>query len=134
MFDVWYGQEPPVRIALLDGAELALLAEDRSDLHVYRTMSPSFVMFGVLLERQAGPVTVFLNGENLTDRRLTRFQPLLLPTQAPDGRWTTDAWGPLDGRVISLRVRWRFAESAAEHSSEAHDEDEPAGHDPSNSP
>ncbi len=100
----------------------------------YRTMSPSFVMFGVLLERQVGPLTVFLNGENLTDRRLTRFQPLVLPAQAADGRWTTDAWGPLDGRVISLGVRWRFGKSAAEHSSEDHDEDEPAGRDPSDSP
>ena len=92
----------------------------------YRTMSPSFVMFGILLERRLGPVTVFLNGENLTDRRLTRFQPLVLPAQAADGRWTTDAWGPLDGRLINLGVRWRFGESAAEHSTEGRDEDEPA--------
>ena len=92
----------------------------------YRTTSPSFVMFGVLLERQVGPVTVFLNGENLTDRRLTRFQPLVLPAQAPDGRWTTDAWGPLDGRVINFGVKWRFGESAAGHSTKGRDDDEPA--------
>ena len=96
----------------------------------YRTISPRFVMFGVLLERQVGPVTVFLNGENLTDRRLTHFQPLVLPAQAPDGRWTTDAWGPLDGRVISLGVKWQFGESAAAHHSEDHDEDEPAERNP----
>ncbi len=92
----------------------------------YRTMSPSFLMFGVLLERQVGPVTVFLNGENLTDRRLTRFQPLVLPAQAPDGRWTTDAWGPLDGRVISLGVRWRFGELSRGRSTEDRDDDEPS--------
>jgi len=92
----------------------------------YRTMSPSFVMFGVLLERQVGPVTVFLNGENLTDRRLTRFQPLVLPAQAPDGRWTTDAWGPLDGRVISLGVRWRFGELSRGRSTEDRDDYEPS--------
>ena len=74
----------------------------------YRRMSPSYVMFGVLLQRQLGPVSLSLNGENLTDRRLTRFQPLVLPTRAPDGRWTTDAWGPLDGRVVNLSIRWRF--------------------------
>ena len=95
----------------------------------YRTMSPSFVTFGVLLERQWGPVTVFLNGENLTDRRLTRYQPLVLPAQAPDGRWTTDAWGPLDGRVISLGVRWRFGEAASGRRAEDHEEDEAADRD-----
>ena len=67
----------------------------------YRTMSPNYVMFGFLVQRQLGAVSVFLNAENVTDRRLTRFQPLLLPIQALDGRWTTDAWGPLDGRVIN---------------------------------
>ncbi len=92
----------------------------------YRTTSPSFVMFGVLLERKVGPVTVFLNGENLTDRRLTRFQPLVLPAQAHDGRWTTDAWGPLDGRVISLGVRWRFGELSRGRSTEDRDGDEPS--------
>ncbi len=75
----------------------------------YRTNSPSFVVVGLLLQRQLGPVSVFLNGENLTDRRLTRTQPLLLPNRGPDGRWTVDAWGPLDGRVVNLGVRWRFA-------------------------
>ena len=78
----------------------------------YLPMSPSYVMFGVLLQRQLGPVSVFLNAENLNDRRMTRYQPLVLPTQAPDGRWTTDAWGPLDGRVINLGMRWRFGAQA----------------------
>ena len=76
----------------------------------YRTSSPSYVMFGLLLQHQFGPVGVFLNGENLTDRRLTRDQPLLLRARAADGRWTTDAWGPLEGRVINLGARWRFGE------------------------
>ena len=31
----------------------------------YRSTSPSFVMFGLLLQRQFGSVSVFLNGENL---------------------------------------------------------------------
>jgi iron complex outermembrane receptor protein len=74
----------------------------------YLTSSPSFVIFGLLLQRQFGPVRVSLNGENLTDRRMTRVQPLILPTRAPDGRWTADAWGPLEGRVINLSVRWRI--------------------------
>jgi len=60
----------------------------------YRATSPSFAIFGLLLQRQLGPVSVILNGENLADRRLTRVHPLLLPARAADGRWTVDAWGP----------------------------------------
>lgn len=74
----------------------------------YLTQSPGFFIFGLLLERQIGPAMVFLNGENLTDRRLTRYQPLILPARAADGQWTTDAWAPIDGRVINLGARWRF--------------------------
>jgi outer membrane receptor for ferrienterochelin and colicins len=80
----------------------------------YRSTSPSFLMFGVLLQRRFGPASVSLNAENLTDRRLTRAQPLVLPERAADGRWTTDAWGPLDGRVVNLSVPWRFDEREQE--------------------
>jgi iron complex outermembrane receptor protein len=75
----------------------------------YRASSPAYAIFGLLLQRQVGPVSVILNGENLADRRLTRVHPLLLPTRAADGRWTVDAWGPLDGRVINLEARWRIS-------------------------
>ena len=80
----------------------------------YRSTSPSFVMFGLLVQRQFGSASVFLNGENLTGKRQTRFDSLVLPARAADGRWTTDEWSPLDGRVINLRVRWRFGEAAHE--------------------
>jgi len=76
----------------------------------YRTVSPSFVQVGLLVQRQFGSLTVFANGENLTDRRQTRFDPLVLPAQAANGRWTTDAWAPLDGRIISFGLRWRLGE------------------------
>ncbi len=86
----------------------------------YRSESPSYLMLGALVQRRVGSACVFLNAENLTDRRLTRFQPLVLPARAPDGRWTTDAWGPLDGRVINLGVRWQFGVQAHERHVQAH--------------
>ena len=87
----------------------------------YRTTSPGFLMFGILLQRRIGPVSVFLNAENLSDRRLTRVHPLVLPTRAPDGLWTTDAWGPLEGRVINAGVRWRFRGAAEKAEADEHD-------------
>ena len=86
----------------------------------YRTESPSYLMLGILLQRRFGAASVFLNAENLTDRRLTRVNPLLLPARAADGRWTTDAWGPLDGRVINFGVRWRFGAETEENDRGGH--------------
>lgn len=74
----------------------------------YRTESPSFVTLGFMMEHHFGPARVFLNAENFTDRRLTRTHPLVLPARADDGRWTTDTWGALDGRVFNLGVRWEL--------------------------
>jgi len=45
---------------------------------------------------------------NLTDVRQTRWNPLLRPARGADGRWTVDAWAPLEGRVLNGGVRVRF--------------------------
>jgi outer membrane receptor for ferrienterochelin and colicins len=51
---------------------------------------------------------LFVNGENLTDVRQTRWQPLVRRQRAPDGRWTVDAWAPLEGRTINGGIRVGF--------------------------
>ena len=40
--------------------------------------------------------------------RQTREHPLVRPTRGVDGRWTVDAWAPLEGRVFNLgaRIGW----------------------------
>jgi outer membrane receptor for ferrienterochelin and colicins len=53
-------------------------------------------------------IKLFLNLENLGNVRQSRWDPLLLPRRAMDGRWTVDAWAPLDGRVINGGVRLLF--------------------------
>jgi len=40
--------------------------------------------------------------------RQTRWDPLIRPTRAGDGRWTVDGWAPLEGRNINGGVRLRF--------------------------
>jgi outer membrane receptor for ferrienterochelin and colicins len=74
----------------------------------YRTLSEPYMIVGLLAERQFGRVRLFVNGENLTGVRQTRWDPLLRPTQAADGRWTVDAWAPLEGRNINGGLRVRF--------------------------
>ena len=74
----------------------------------YLGESPSTLILGALVEHSLGPARVFLNFENLTDVRLTKEQPLVLPTRGRGGRWTTDAWTELAGRTINGGVRLAF--------------------------
>ena len=74
----------------------------------YRTVSEPYMILGVLAERQFGKLRVFVNGENLTGIRQTRWDPLLRPSRGVDGRWTVDAWAPLEGRNVNGGIRVRF--------------------------
>lgn len=74
----------------------------------YRTRSRPYVELGAMGELVLGKVSLFINAENLLNFRQTRYDPLLLPRRAPDGAWTVDAWGPLDGRTVNGGVRFRF--------------------------
>ena len=90
------------------GLEYYFTGRQRLEANPYRTESKSYSILGLLVERKVGPVRVFLNSENLTGVRQTRFDPLVLPSQAADGRWTVDAWAPLDGRTFNAGIRVMF--------------------------
>ncbi|MFN2447023.1 MAG: TonB-dependent receptor plug domain-containing protein [Vicinamibacterales bacterium] len=74
----------------------------------YRSISEPYMILGLLGEKQFGRVRLFMNGENLTGVRQTTWNPLLRPARAVDGRWTVDAWAPLEGRNINGGLRVRF--------------------------
>ncbi len=74
----------------------------------YRTTSRPYTTIGVLVSQRIGPALLYLNAENLTDVRQTRYEPLLLPAPGEGGRWTTDEWAPLEGRLFNLGVRIGF--------------------------
>lgn len=90
------------------GAEWYYTGAQRLEENPYRSESQPYSVFGLLATRQIGRTLVFVNGENLTDVRQTRWDPLLRPTRGIDGRWTVDAWGPLDGRNVNAGVRVKF--------------------------
>jgi outer membrane receptor for ferrienterochelin and colicins len=74
----------------------------------YRAVSEPYMILGLLAEKPFGRVRLFVNGENLTGVRQSRWDPLLRTTRATDGRWTVDAWAPLDGRNVNGGLRIRF--------------------------
>jgi outer membrane receptor for ferrienterochelin and colicins len=90
------------------GVELYYTGRQRLDVNPYADRSEPYAVVGLLAERQFGRLRLFVNGENLTGVRQTKWDPLVLPARAADGRWTVDAWAPLEGRNINGGLRVVF--------------------------
>jgi iron complex outermembrane receptor protein len=87
------------------GVEAYYTGRQALDENPYRDTSRPYLILGLIGERRFGRVRAFLNLENLLDARQTRHDPLLRPTRSTLGRWTTDVWAPLEGRVINGGIR-----------------------------
>jgi len=74
----------------------------------YAEVSRPYTTIGLLVAHRFGRATFFLNCENAGGVRQTSYAPLVLPSRSADGRWTTDEWAPLDGRVVNGGVRFPF--------------------------
>ncbi len=90
------------------GVELFYTGPQALEENPYQTVSHPFTTVGVLASRRLGRATVYLNLENMTNVRQTRFAPLLRPTPGEGGRWTVDEWAPLDGRSVNAGVRFNY--------------------------
>jgi len=74
----------------------------------YREKSEPYWHLGLLGQITIGQVSLFVNAENLLDVRQTKEDSLLLPEQAPSGRWTTDVWSRNDGFTVNAGLRFQF--------------------------
>ena len=90
------------------GIESYYTGHQRLEANPYRNESKAYVLFGFLAEHTFGHIRLFVNVENLSNVRQTRWDPLLRPDRGIDGRWTVDAWAPLDGRVLNGGIRFKF--------------------------
>jgi len=90
------------------GVELYYTGAQSLEADPYRTHSEPYWILGVLAEKRFGSWSLFINGENLTNVRQSNYGSILLPDRAVDGRWTVDAWAPLEGRAINGGLRLRF--------------------------
>ncbi|MFL5612460.1 MAG: TonB-dependent receptor domain-containing protein [Gemmatimonadaceae bacterium] len=88
-------------------AEIFYTGRQALDNDPYLQFGAPYTTLGVLASQRIGrAATVFFNVENITDVRLSRFEPVIRPTPAEGGRLTVDAWAPLEGRVFNLGVRY----------------------------
>jgi iron complex outermembrane receptor protein len=90
------------------GLEAYYTGRQSLDENPYRTEGRDYVLVGALLQKRFGRLRLFLNLENVGNVRQTRWDPLTLPARAADGRWTVDAWAPLDGFVANGGLRVAF--------------------------
>jgi outer membrane receptor for ferrienterochelin and colicins len=74
----------------------------------YRDRSEPYWHLGLLGQITIGKVSIFLNAENLLNVRQTKEDSLLLPDQAPSGRWTTNIWSRNDGFTVNAGFRVQF--------------------------
>ncbi len=74
----------------------------------YRAQGRPYILWGILYTHRIGPALLYVNTEDLGDVRQTKYEPLLRPARLRDGRWSTDAWAPLDGRSLNAGLRFRF--------------------------
>jgi outer membrane receptor for ferrienterochelin and colicins len=90
------------------GLEVYYTGRQRLEVNPYRTQSKPYAIVGMLVEKRVGLARLFVNAENVTNVRQTRWDSLLRPSRGVDGRWTVDAWAPVDGRAINGGVRLGF--------------------------
>jgi iron complex outermembrane receptor protein len=90
------------------GLEVYYTGAQPLDDNPWRSTSRPYFEVGLLGEIVVGKARLFLNAENILGTRQTRYDPLLLPERAADGRWTVDAWAPTEGFVLNGGIRLRF--------------------------
>jgi iron complex outermembrane receptor protein len=90
------------------GVEVYYTGVQSLDDNPFRDESKPWVHVGVLAERRFGDARVFINAENLLGFRQTRYDPLVSDRTGLGQRRTVDVWGPLEGRVANLGVRFSW--------------------------
>ena len=63
------------------GVEWYFTGVQQLEANPYRDRSQPYTIFGVLFERRVGRARLFVNGENLTDVRQTKWDPIVRPTR-----------------------------------------------------
>ena len=91
-------------------AQVNFTGVQRLDANPFRFTSEPYTVVNLLGEFPVGRWRWFVSGDNLTDVRQTRWDPIARPLRGADGRWTVDAWAPLDGRTFNGGVRIALGE------------------------
>jgi outer membrane receptor for ferrienterochelin and colicins len=103
-FDAMWEREGRMRV----GFEAYYTGRQQLDDDPFRNAGEPYWVYGLLVERRFGRFRLFLNGEDLSNVRQTSFNSLVRPSRHFDGRWTVDAWAPIEGRIVNGGFRLSF--------------------------
>lgn len=90
------------------GFEAYYTGVQRLNDNPFADYSTPYWHLGLMGEITVGNFSWFINLENLLDVKQTDKQPMILPSQAPSGQWTTDLWSRNDGFIVNAGVRVKF--------------------------
>ena len=90
------------------GVEGIWYGKQELDDNPFRSRSKPYLYTMAIAMRQLGRLEIVANFENLLNVRQTETDPLVRPTPATGGRWTTDVWAPLEGFMANAAVRYRW--------------------------
>ena len=68
----------------------------------FLTRSPAYPLASALVSQRSGRARIYLSAENLFDKKLRGYQPVVLTVPELGSRRTTSPWVPVRGREISL--------------------------------
>lgn len=92
------------------GFEAYYTGPQRLNDNPYIDKSNPYWHLGLMGEMTFGRVSWFINLENLLNVKQTDEHPLLLPSRAATGQWTTDIWSRNDGFIANAGVRIKFGD------------------------
>lgn len=90
------------------GFEAYYTGPQRLNDNPYMDESKPYWHLGLMGEITHGSISYFINLENLLDVKQSDEHPLLLPSRAASGQWTTDIWSRNDGFIANGGVRITF--------------------------
>jgi len=90
------------------GVEFYFTGTQRLADDPFRARSVADPYFGALAERKLGRVRLFVNSEKPVEPAPDEIRPARAARRRFDGRWTVDAWAPLDGFVVNAGFRVGF--------------------------
>jgi outer membrane receptor for ferrienterochelin and colicins len=91
------------------GIELFYTGRQALEDNPYREEGSPYLLWGALVDvKLTGRLRAYVNAENLGDVRQTRNEPLIRRARDAAGRWTIDAWAPLEGRTVNAGLRLGF--------------------------
>ena len=87
------------------GVEAYYTGRQELEDNPYRREGRPYLEVGLLGELFFGKTSVFLNLENLLNVRQTKYDPMMLPRRAPDGRWPGAGSKGCADRAWAVRYR-----------------------------